>query len=77
MLTVTGMGPASVSIGLPDTQARRLDRARSPVQPGTHFEGGGMRFSAKPADNNELMDVIRTTLNPVWPGTAAAALPGH
>ncbi len=36
---------------------------------------GACAFLQKPADNNELMDVIRTTLSPVWPGTAASALP--
>jgi DNA-binding response OmpR family regulator len=38
---------------------------------------GACAFLQKPADNNELLDVIRTTLNPVWPGTAASALPSH
>ena len=34
-------------------------------------------FLQKPADNNELMDVIRITLSPVWPGTTTAAVPRH
>ena len=37
------------------------------------LKAGACAFLQKPADNNELMDVIRTTLNPVWPGTAASA----
>jgi hypothetical protein len=39
------------------------------------LKAGACAFLQKPADNNELLDVIRTTLNPVWPGTAASALP--
>lgn len=30
------------------------------------LKAGACAFLQKPADNNELMDVIRTTLNPVW-----------
>jgi DNA-binding response OmpR family regulator len=41
------------------------------------LKAGACAFLQKPADNNELMDVIRTTLNPVWPGTAAAAMPSR
>lgn len=41
------------------------------------LKAGACAFLQKPADSNELMDVIRTTLHPIWPGTAAAALPGH
>jgi DNA-binding response OmpR family regulator len=33
------------------------------------LRAGATAFLQKPADNNQLMDVIRTTLNPVWPGT--------
>ena len=39
------------------------------------LKAGACAFLQKPAYNNELMDVIRTTLSPVWPGTAASALP--
>jgi DNA-binding response OmpR family regulator len=39
------------------------------------MEAGACAFLQKPADNNELLDVIRTTLNPAWPGTSAAAQP--
>lgn len=41
------------------------------------LKAGACAFRQKPADNNELMDVIRTTLNPAWPGTVAAAMPGN
>jgi CheY-like chemotaxis protein len=41
------------------------------------LKAGASAFLQKPADNNELMDVIRITLSPVWPGTAASAMPGH
>jgi DNA-binding response OmpR family regulator len=41
------------------------------------LKAGACAFLQKPADNNELMDVIRTTLSPVWPGTAASALPSN
>jgi DNA-binding response OmpR family regulator len=41
------------------------------------LKAGACAFLQKPADNNELMDVIRTTLNPVWPGTVASALPSN
>jgi DNA-binding response OmpR family regulator len=39
------------------------------------LKAGACAFLQKPAHNNELMDVIRTTLNPVWPGTGTSALP--
>jgi DNA-binding response OmpR family regulator len=37
------------------------------------LKAGAAAFLQKPADNNELLDVIRTTLNPVWPGVSAAS----
>jgi len=37
-------------------------------------KAGACAFLQKPADNNELMDVIRTTLSPAWPGTTGAQL---
>jgi DNA-binding response OmpR family regulator len=37
------------------------------------LKAGASAFLQKPADNNELMDVIRTTLNPAKPRAAAAA----
>ena len=33
------------------------------------LKAGASAFLQKPADNNELLSVIRTTLNPPWPGT--------
>jgi DNA-binding response OmpR family regulator len=33
------------------------------------LKAGASAFLQKPADNNELLSVIRTTLNPSWPGT--------
>jgi len=30
-------------------------------------------FLQKPADNSELLNVIRATLNPAWPGTVGAS----
>jgi DNA-binding response OmpR family regulator len=34
------------------------------------LQAGAAAFFQKPADNNELMEVIRTTLPNMWPGTA-------
>ena len=39
------------------------------------LKAGACAFLQKPADNNQLLDVIRTTLNPVWPGTVVLAAP--
>jgi DNA-binding response OmpR family regulator len=39
------------------------------------MKAGACAFLQKPADNNELLDVIRTTLNPAWPGTSEASQP--
>src|SRR5438094_10176450 len=36
------------------------------------MKAGACAFLQKPADSNELLEVIRTTLNPAWPGTNAA-----
>ena len=37
------------------------------------LQAGAAAFFQKPADNNELLDVIRATLPPTaWPGTATA-----
>jgi DNA-binding response OmpR family regulator len=41
------------------------------------LKAGAAALLQKPADNNELMDVIRITLSPVWPGTTTAAVPRH
>jgi DNA-binding response OmpR family regulator len=41
--------------------------ARDPQHNREHtLKAGVCAFLQKPADSNELMDVIRTTLNPVW-----------
>ncbi len=37
------------------------------------LKAGAVAFMQKPADNNELLSVIRATLNQPWPGTAVAA----
>jgi DNA-binding response OmpR family regulator len=37
------------------------------------LKAGARAFLQKPADNNELMDMIRTTLHPAWPGTTVSA----
>jgi DNA-binding response OmpR family regulator len=37
------------------------------------LKAGACAFLQKPADNNELMEVIRLTLRPAWPGTTASA----
>jgi DNA-binding response OmpR family regulator len=37
------------------------------------LRSGACAFLQKPADNNELMEVIRTTLHLAWPGTTVAA----
>jgi len=37
------------------------------------MKAGACGFLQKPADSNELLDLIRTTLSPAWPGTPAAA----
>ncbi len=34
------------------------------------LQAGAAAFFQKPADNNELLDVIRTTLPNAWPGTS-------
>ena len=34
------------------------------------LQSGAVAFFQKPADNNELLDVIRTALPNAWPGTA-------
>jgi DNA-binding response OmpR family regulator len=34
------------------------------------LQAGAMAFFQKPADNNELLEVIRTALPNAWPGTA-------
>ena len=34
------------------------------------LQAGATAFFQKPADNNELLDVIRATLPNAWPGTA-------
>jgi DNA-binding response OmpR family regulator len=34
------------------------------------LQAGATAFFQKPADNNELLDVIRATLPSTWPGTA-------
>jgi len=36
------------------------------------MKAGACAFLQKPADSNELLEVIRTTLNPAWPGTNVA-----
>ncbi len=35
------------------------------------LKAGAAAFLQKPADNNELLNVIRATLNSAWPGTGA------
>jgi DNA-binding response OmpR family regulator len=35
------------------------------------MRAGATAFFQKPADNNELLNTIRTVLNPPWPGTTA------
>ena len=42
-----GAGPLAAERHACFYPSHRLDRARSPVQPGAHLEGGGMRFSAE------------------------------
>ncbi len=37
------------------------------------LQAGATAFLQKPADNRELMELIRTTLSPAWPGTTAQA----
>jgi len=37
------------------------------------LKAGATAFLQKPADNSELLNVIRTTLNPAWPGTVGAS----
>jgi DNA-binding response OmpR family regulator len=37
------------------------------------LKAGASAFLQKPADNNELLTVIRSTLNPPWPGTVGAS----
>jgi DNA-binding response OmpR family regulator len=35
------------------------------------LQSGAAAFFQKPADNNELLDVIRAALSNTWPGTAS------
>jgi len=37
------------------------------------LNAGATAFLQKPADNSELLNVIRATLNPAWPGTVGAS----
>lgn len=37
------------------------------------LQAGATAFLQKPADNSELLNVIRATLNPAWPGTAGVS----
>jgi DNA-binding response OmpR family regulator len=37
------------------------------------LQAGAAAFFQKPADNNELLDVIRATLPKAWPGVAASS----
>jgi DNA-binding response OmpR family regulator len=37
------------------------------------LQAGATAFFQKPADNNELLEVIRTALPNAWPGTAYSA----
>jgi DNA-binding response OmpR family regulator len=37
------------------------------------LNAGATAFLQKPADNSELLNVIRAILNPAWPGTVGAS----
>ena len=37
------------------------------------LKAGAIAFLQKPADNNELLEVVRNALQEPWPGTAASA----